>query len=177
MSLADDIRQVEQLKCSALRERYRQVLGIETRSNNRPYLIKSIVKGLKERRPTSPPPSTQPTEEVDEPKKSTATTAKNTTPGARVQLRPKADERSTRKRDPRLPKVGSTIEKDHDGKTIKVEVLEDGFRYKGDEYRSLSAIAKEVTGTVWNGFLYFGLTTPAERKAEKKKDSAVKASA
>jgi hypothetical protein len=35
--------------------------------------------------------------------------------------------------------------------------LEDGFQYKNTKYRSLSAIAKEVTGTVWNGLTFFHL--------------------
>lgn len=37
-----------------------------------------------------------------------------------------------------------------------VRVLQEGFEYEGKIYRSLSAIAREVTGTKWNGFLFFG---------------------
>jgi hypothetical protein len=40
-------------------------------------------------------------------------------------------------------------------------VLDDGFEYDGRQYRSLSAIAIEITGTRWNGFLFFGLTREA----------------
>ena len=36
-------------------------------------------------------------------------------------------------------------------------VLEDGFEYQGRRYKSLSAIARAVTGTRWNGPLWFGL--------------------
>jgi Protein of unknown function (DUF2924) len=42
--------------------------------------------------------------------------------------------------------------------TIFVKVLQDGFEYQGRHYRSLSAIARQVTGTRWNGLLFFGLT-------------------
>ena len=38
-----------------------------------------------------------------------------------------------------------------------MRVLEGGFEYDGTIYRSLSAIAREVTGTKWNGYLFFGL--------------------
>jgi Protein of unknown function (DUF2924) len=52
------------------------------------------------------------------------------------------------------------------GETITVQVLADGFEHQGQRYRSLSAIACQVTGTRWNGLAFFGLTgkrTPAER--------------
>jgi hypothetical protein len=38
-----------------------------------------------------------------------------------------------------------------------VKVLDKGFEFEGKVYRSLSAIAKEVTGTNWNGYSWFGL--------------------
>jgi hypothetical protein len=38
-----------------------------------------------------------------------------------------------------------------------VQVLETGFEYNGAVYASLSAIAHHVTGTRWNGFLFFGI--------------------
>jgi hypothetical protein len=37
-----------------------------------------------------------------------------------------------------------------------VKVREEGFEYESKLYKSLSAIAREVTGTKWNGFLFFG---------------------
>ena len=62
-------------------------------------------------------------------------------------------------RDPRLPMPGGLIIKQHKGQTIVVKVLDDG-RFECDDrrYRSLSAIAQAITGTKWNGLLFFGLT-------------------
>lgn len=65
--------------------------------------------------------------------------------------------------DSRLPMPGSIIVKEHRGTTITVRVLDDGFEYEGRHFPSLSAIAKEITGTKWNGFLFFGLTKEAKR--------------
>jgi hypothetical protein len=59
--------------------------------------------------------------------------------------------------DSRLPMPGSIIVKDHHGKTVVVRVLDAGFEYDGKRFASLSAIAKQITGTKWNGFLFFGL--------------------
>jgi hypothetical protein len=44
-----------------------------------------------------------------------------------------------------------------------VEVLEKGFRYQERVYKSLSAVARQVTGTQWNGFAFFRLEGSAER--------------
>jgi hypothetical protein len=45
-----------------------------------------------------------------------------------------------------------------------VTVLDDGFEYQGARYRSLSAIARAITGTRWNGPAYFGLRPSRSRK-------------
>ena len=61
--------------------------------------------------------------------------------------------------DPRLPMPGGWIMKHRKGKTHVVKVLDDGrFEYEDRRYKSLSAIAQEITGTKWNGLLFFGLT-------------------
>lgn len=64
--------------------------------------------------------------------------------------------------DARLPRVGTTLEREWNGKIYRVEVLKDGFLYRGKRYTSLSSIAKEITGKVWNGFTFFNLGAPIE---------------
>lgn len=60
-------------------------------------------------------------------------------------------------RDPRLPKAGSTLVRRYKGNTITVEVGETTFTWNESEYRSLSALAKAITGSHVNGFQWFGL--------------------
>ncbi|HUQ94922.1 MAG TPA: DUF2924 domain-containing protein [Bryobacteraceae bacterium] len=60
--------------------------------------------------------------------------------------------------DSRLPLPGSLVIKEYRGQTYVVKVLDTGFEYDGRRYRSLSAIAQDITGTKWNGYLFFGLT-------------------
>ena len=60
--------------------------------------------------------------------------------------------------DSRLPMPGSLLVKRHKDRNIVVRVLTSGFEYDGRCFGSLSAIATEITGTKWNGFLFFGLT-------------------
>ena len=60
-------------------------------------------------------------------------------------------------RDKRLPIPGTIITKEYKGTSLEVKVLEKDFEYSNKQYRSLTAIAKEVTGAHWNGYLFFGL--------------------
>ena len=59
----------------------------------------------------------------------------------------------------RLPLPGTVLTRKYRGRQVEAKVLPDGFEYEGQVYRSLSAVAKAVTGSHWNGHLFFGLTT------------------
>jgi hypothetical protein len=61
-------------------------------------------------------------------------------------------------RDGRLPAPGTLLSREYQGREVLVTVGEDDFEYEGERYTSLSAIARKVTGTAWNGLLFFGLT-------------------
>src|SRR5438034_806350 len=61
-------------------------------------------------------------------------------------------------RDPRLPSPGTVLTRPYRGRTIAVTVLESGFEYEGRRFDSLTAVAKAVTGSHWNGLEFFGLT-------------------
>ncbi len=65
------------------------------------------------------------------------------------------------KRDPRLPAPGSVLTRQYHGREIRVLTLDDGFEWNRQHFGSLSAVARAVTGSKWNGRLFFGLT---ERK-------------
>ena len=58
-------------------------------------------------------------------------------------------------RDSRLPAPGALLQRWYQGRWIVVRVLEDGFEYNAQKYGSLSAVAHQVTGTRWNGFVFF----------------------
>lgn len=60
--------------------------------------------------------------------------------------------------DPRLPMPGAIITKKYKGRLLTVKVLANGFEFEGTFFRSLSALAKTITGSHSNGFHFFGLT-------------------
>lgn len=139
MNIEHEAIELSKLKGAALRAKYHEVVGTETKSNNKPYLIKRILQAMATRAPTS---------------------TKDAAPEPRETAKPA---RRTRERDPRIPAPGSLLEREYDGKTLKVKVLDDGFQFRGKTYRSLSAIAKEATGTIWNGLLFFNLISRGKR--------------
>ena len=60
-------------------------------------------------------------------------------------------------RDKRLPIPGTVITKEYKGVSLQVKILKSGFEYNNKVYKSLTAIAKEVTEAHWNGYLFFNL--------------------
>ncbi len=61
-------------------------------------------------------------------------------------------------------KPGTHLVREWNGRTYQVEVLSDGFLLDGRKYRSLSAIAKRITGAHWSGPRFFGLNDRRNRK-------------
>ena len=59
--------------------------------------------------------------------------------------------------DPRNPVVGTKLIREWDGTAHTVTVLKEGFEWAGQRYKSLSAVARAITGTRWNGYRFFGL--------------------
>jgi hypothetical protein len=151
----DDLRN---MRIPALKERFRELFGEVPKSSNKRFLFRRIAwrlqanaeGGLSERA------RHRASEIADE---------------RDLRVRPPRDfepssvsanwNRSRPSRDGRLPQPGSLITRRLGRRQIVVKVLEDGFEYESRRYRSLSAIAREVTGTRWNGLLFFGL---AERR-------------
>jgi len=57
----------------------------------------------------------------------------------------------------RLPLPGTVLQREYKGDIMRVKVLSSGFEFEGERYKSLTAVAKAITGKHWNGFHFFGL--------------------
>jgi hypothetical protein len=152
-----DIAALSGMKTKALQRRYYEVFGEPSKSGNAAYLRKRIAwrvqslaeGGLSERA-----------------RKRAAELAceadirlKAPLANMPLEVAPKTVSIISPARDPRLPKPGTLLSRAFKGHQIVVKVLDVGFSFEGKEYKSLSAIAVEVTGTRWNGFQFFGLQT------------------
>jgi len=71
------------------------------------------------------------------------------------QLGGKAAKRARSAQD--RPIAGTRLIRDWQGVEHSVTVRDDGYEYQGRPYKSLSAIARLITGTRWNGWVFFGL--------------------
>jgi hypothetical protein len=152
-TLRQEIENLRQLKTKELKLRYRQLFGEDSPSSNRQHLFRRIAWRL------------QAHAEVDlteRAKQRAAQLAED------VDLRLRAPRRfwnelvnangaAQLRRDARLPPIGTILERSYQGQRVVVTVLEQGFSYNGQTFGSLSAIAHQVPGTRWNGFLFFGL--------------------
>jgi hypothetical protein len=67
------------------------------------------------------------------------------------------DPKAARKRIVNGPVVGTRLVRELQGREYTVTVLNDGFEWEGRRYKSLSAVARAITGTRWNGLTFFGV--------------------
>lgn len=146
------LAELHEMGLAELRAKHLELFGEEARSKNLPYLRKRLAYRLQERVDGGLSPAAK--ARIEE-------LAPTTLPEGRrrakepCEIPPRMP--PTTVRDPRLPAPGTVLSREHKGFAHEVEVLEQGFRYRGRDYRSLSAIAKEIAGTPWNGFTFFGL--------------------
>lgn len=71
--------------------------------------------------------------------------------------------RSATTRDGAKLNAGGLMTREWNGRVESVMVLEEGFAWNGVTFRSLSQVAKAITGTNWNGHRFFGLRAAAKR--------------
>jgi len=154
------IEQLRTLNVIALQKKYQQIFGDASRSSNKQYLFRRLAwrlqanaeGGLSERACHR---ALQIADEAD-----LRTRAPKGFLSAQVSATASVDHPQPQ-RDARLPASGSLLTRRLHDRQIVVKVLAEGFEFESRHYRSLSAIAREVTGTRWNGLLFFGL---AERR-------------
>ena len=158
-SVRMQIEEVKRMTVGSLHEKYREVFGEESRSNHKQFLIRRIAwrlqalaeGDLSERARQRAMEIANDADLRIRAPKGFLNAGENDEAGRTVISKFHGS------KDDRLPGPGAEIIREYRGKRIVVRVLEDGFEYEGRRFRSLSAIACEVTGTRWNGFLFFGV--------------------
>ena len=150
----DEIMELKNKKLSELKARYKDLYGTKSvLSSNKIYLWRKIAYRI---------------QELEHGRLSSEVQGKieefiqKYDPVNNKSLRPttttgSSSKKSRLSRDKRLPIPGTVVTKEYKGVTLQVKVLESGFEYNNKAYKSLTAIAKEVTGAHWNGYLFFNL--------------------
>ena len=62
------------------------------------------------------------------------------------------------------PRAGTVLVRDWGGVTHQAKVLEDGILFRSKRYKSLSEVARTITGSRWSGPLFFGLKSAAKEQ-------------
>lgn len=158
LNIAKEVAALEQMTVGQLQDRYVEVFGETVRSRHRQYLIRRIAwrlqanaeGGLTER-------ALRRAEELADDADVRLTPPRWATVGRQERPAEANTVRVPVTTDPRLPPPGGQITRRYKGRTITVTVLADGFEYLGERYRSLTAIAKAITGSHMNGSRFFGL--------------------
>jgi hypothetical protein len=142
------------MSVAELRVEWRRVFGTESRNRNKDFLFRRVAHRLQE---VAYGGLDEKTCAILEERLRTETIRiRRKLPDVPVSVRP---------RDPRLPEVGALLVRDFGGTRHEVKVLKDGFEYAGARFASLSAIAREIAGTRWNGFVFFGLERAQQKGA------------
>ncbi|MCC7424473.1 MAG: DUF2924 domain-containing protein [Planctomycetaceae bacterium] len=164
VNVAKELAAMERLKVPALRQKYEEVFGEVCRSNHKTWLIRRIIwrlqanaeGDLSER-------ARRRAEELANDADLRLKAPKEPTAAATPVVAKAPTTPATRHHDDRVPMPGSVITREYKGRTERVTVLAEGFEWAGDAYPSLSAVAKAITGSHTNGFLFFGLTGKGDR--------------
>ena len=154
--VGEHIDQLRQMTTAQLRLKYHELFGCASHSNHKGYLVRRLAwrlqslagGGLSER-------ARQYAREISDDAALRLCAPKQF--GGAPPTMPVAT--TSRRVDPRVPAPGTQPVKCYKNETITVTVLEDGFQLGERVYKSLSAIARQVTGTRWNGYSSFALNS------------------
>ncbi len=150
-TLAQQVRALQTLTAMELAGRYMEVFGKPPRNKNRAFLLRQVAWKVQERALGGL--SDRARARLDE------LVAHVEVPlQPREKPQPRAVVEPVRA-EPAAPMPGTTLVREWRGQQLRVEVRESGFEWNGVTYTSLSATAKAITGSAWNGRLFFGLTT------------------
>jgi Protein of unknown function (DUF2924) len=157
-SLASEIAALGRLTVPELRAKFAAVFGESTQAHNKVWLVKRLAWRL------------QALAEGDLSQRARQRAAELVNDADLRLSPPRADQATADpaqqqgttlrlQADDRLPRPGTILTRRYKGRTLQVEVLEHGFACDGQVYRSLSAVAKAVTGSHCSGHLFFRLNS------------------
>ena len=141
-ALAAEIAGLSKAGIKDLRERWKTLYGKAPSGDiGRSFLIRAIAYRLQEQAFGGLKPSTR---------RLLARVAEETAAGS-----------SPKNPQIRKAETGTILVREWQGNAHRVTVLDDGVSFNGKRYRSLSEVAREITGSRWSGPRFFGLRSPA----------------
>jgi len=160
LNIGKEIAVLRRMTVADLRRKYAQAFGEGTTSRHKEFLVRRIAWRLQANEEGGL------SERARQRAKELAADSDVRLTAPRTRALPAAAEATVAaiqfSNDDRIPMPGAIITRQYKGETIEVRVLPGGFEHEGEIYRTLSAVAKKVTGTHWNGYHFFRLATKRE---------------
>ncbi len=151
MHITQELAMLRSMTVRELQEKYFALYGEPSRTNNKDFLRKRVGRRIQEIAENTPPDSAEDLALEER----LAGMAKIRWRGEAK--RPVLLQNVLDGRDPRLPPPGSKLRRTFKNVEHVVTVQADAFEYRGKVYKNLTKIATEISGSKWNGFVFFGL--------------------
>jgi hypothetical protein len=157
LNVGKEVAALQRMTTAELRAKYAELFGEQTRANNKAWLVKRLAwrlqalaeGGLSERARQRAAELVRDADlRLSAPKVRPATPVPEPAQPVALRFQP----------DGRLPPPGTVITRRYKGTVLQVQVLPHGFEYQGQVFGSLSAVAKAITGSHCNGFLFFRIS-------------------
>lgn len=169
LDIGKQISLLKQMTVRELREKFEEVFGEPTRAGNKDFLFKRIAWRIQSLAEGDLSKRARRRAELLARDADLRTTAPRTQPATTVGSGANDAKPVPASTDERIPPSGSVLTREYRGQAYHVVVRDDGFEYDGQVFRSLSAVAKAITGSHWNGLLFFKIAKP---KASQVADAA-----
>ena len=162
LNVGKEVAVLERMTVGELRDRYAEVFGEITLARNKQWLVKKIIWRLQ----------SEAEGDLSERARARAAEIANDAdlrrrPPKSPKPKPKAPQSPPvpfpQTTDRRLPIPGSTITREYKGQMLEVLVLPEGFEFQGEKFKSLSGVAKHITGSHCSGYLFFNLKREGDR--------------
>jgi hypothetical protein len=159
INVGKEVAALKRMTVSELRTKYAEVFGEETNARHKEWLVRRIAWRLQ----------AQAEGDISERARQRAAELANDAdlrtsapkPPKAAASPPPAGRTATTtlhtSADDRLPMPGTIIVRQYKGQNLEVRVLPKGFEFEGEVYKSLSAVAKKITGAHCNGYYFFRL--------------------
>jgi hypothetical protein len=153
LNIVNEVAALQRLSVGQLRQRFAELFGETTHASNRTWLVKRILWRMQ---------ALAEGDLSERARRRAAELARD----ADLRLNPPQNKANTTPPPPepasipapvdqRLPPPGTILTRPYKGQLVQVQVLTEGFAYGGRVYASLSAVAKAITGSHTNGYLFF----------------------
>lgn len=157
LNVGKELAALNRMSVDALRAKYAEVFGESTNGRHKQWLVKRIIWRMQ---------SLVEGDLTERARQRAAELANDADLRRRAPKSPASTEAASpanakplpARIDRRIPIPGSLITRVYKGENVVVTVLPLGFEYEGEKYKSLSAIAKKITGSHCNGYHFFRLT-------------------